>query len=35
MSDMGEIKYYIGLQVKKNHEFCIVEFNQFKYIVMH
>jgi hypothetical protein len=31
MSDMGEIKYYIGLQVKRNHELCIVEFNQFKY----
>jgi hypothetical protein len=35
MSDMGEIKYYIGFQVKRNHELCIVEFNQFKYIVMH
>jgi hypothetical protein len=35
MSDIGEIKYYSGLQVKRNHEFCIVEVNQFKYIVMH
>jgi hypothetical protein len=32
MSNMGEIKYYIGLQVKRNHELCIVELNQFEYI---
>jgi len=29
---VGEIEFCIGIQIKRNHQSCIVELNQSKYI---
>jgi hypothetical protein len=32
MTDMGEIEYYLGIQIKRNPQLHMMELNQSKYI---